>query len=301
MKKVFSVLIALVLLVNLLPLSTALADTKYVEVVARNAAIRDDYYDTGNVLAWVSWDTRLRVIDSKTNWYLNKWYKVEYDTGYSCVRGWIYSGDVAEHTHRYQEYYYNGNKFGVCTSCGAVSVEQTRTVEMSRAEALAAALPAAGVAAGADGPIPVGDIVGLFILGLAAIEVGMNPSTYQVKEWADTVDMDEFVREKDTCSNESFYKVQRAGNLVKIDNICMNTFQAFVCSRFMGIDVWTMSPEAAIACGMLNLGRFFGPERDAGQPDHYYHYHYGTDHNNMDASTHIFFGQTDSGLVPTSY
>ena len=301
MKKFLSVFLSLVLLINILPLGAAMADTQYVEVTADSAPIRDDYYETGSVLYWASRGGMLKVVKTKTNMYFNKWYYVEYDTGYSCGRGWIYSGNIKEHSHNYQTYNYNGNKFGVCTKCGTVSIERTRTVEMSRADAFVAALPAAGVAAGADGPIPAGDVVAVVILGLALLELGQTPSTYQIQEWAESVDIADYVREDNTCSIESFYKVQRAGNLVKIDNRCMNAFQAFLCSRFLGYDVWTMDPQAAVLCASMNGGRFFGPERDANKADYYYHYHYGTDHQHKDTETHVFFGQTESGLVPATY
>ena len=302
MKKAFALFISLVLLVNLLPMSAALADTEYVEVTVNSASIRNDYYDTGDVLQWVSRGTMLRVIDSKRNLYLNKWYKVEYDTGYSCVRGWIYAGEVAEHKHHYQEFYYNDNKFGVCTSCRTVAIEQVSTVEYNKANALTAALPAVGGLAAADGPLPVGEIAGLVILGLAYLEIGYNPSDYMIREWARTASIDDYLSETNSCSVQSFYIVERTGSkLVKKSNKCLNVFQAYLYSRFLNQDVWTMDPDAAFLCACMNGFRHFGPERDCRNSDvKYFHYHYGTDHNHYDAHTHIFFSTNNYGETPLS-
>ena len=301
MKKFLSVFLSLVLLINILPLGAAMADTQYVEVTADSAPIRNDYYETGDALQWVSRGTMLKVIKTKTNMYFNKWYQVEYETGYSCVRGWIYSGNIKEHSHNYQTYEYNGNKFGVCTKCGTISVERVRTVETTRADALAAALPAAGVAAGADGPIPVGDIVGLFILGLACLEIGRTPTTTMIREWIDSISIPDYIRENNACTVESFYLVSLGDNLQKLDNNCMNPFQAFVASRYYGFNVWTMDPDAALLCVSFNGSRFFGPEKDSKNPDRKYnHYHYGRDHKDKDAETHVFFGTNNWGETPSS-
>ena len=54
MKKFLSVFLSLVLLINILPLGAAIADTQYVEVTADSAPIRNDYYETGDALQWVS-------------------------------------------------------------------------------------------------------------------------------------------------------------------------------------------------------------------------------------------------------
>ena len=302
MKKMFTVLIALIMLINLLPVSVASAETEYVEVSEYSAAIRNDYYDTSDVLQWVSRGTMLRVLDSKLNWHLNRWFKVEYDTGYSCCIGWIWSGEVNTHQHNYVKYNYNGNTFGVCSKCNSIAIEKVSTVKRGSAEALAATLPAAAGLAAADGPLPVGDIAGVFILVLASLELGQTASNTQMREWVRTASLDEFARSRNACDEFSFYKVQRTndGRLIKIDNICMNIFQAFVCSRYLGIDVWTPSPDAALICAGMN-GRFYGPERDLDQVDYYYHFHYGKDKQNKEAKTHVFFGPTDSGLVPTSF
>ncbi len=301
--KVLAIITSLILIINMLPMSTAVADAEYVEVTENSAPIRNDYYDTGDVLQWVSRGTMLRVIDSKRNLYLNKWYEVQYDTGYSCIRGWIYSGDVSEHSHEYQRFSYNGNTFGICTKCKTVSMERVTTVRSSQADALVAAIPTAGGLAAADGPLPVGEIAGLIVLGIAYLEIGNTVSSTVVREWIDSVSLDEIMRELDSCSPQSFYRVSRTANgLVKKDGECLSVLQAFLESRFNRTDVWTIDKDAAETCAKLNFGRFFGPERDSKDCEtKYYHFHYGTSHKNKDASTHVFYGTTDNGETPGLY
>ena len=105
--------------------------------------------------------------------------------------------------------------------------------------------------------------------------------------------------ENNQCSVESFFRVERVSTgLRKIDNTCLNAFQAFLCSRFLNTDVWTMSPDAAYLCAAMN-GRFYGPEKDnKNNENKYYHYHYGMNYNDRDANTHVFFGTTDNGDIP---
>lgn len=302
MKKLLSLLISLVLIINTISMSVAFAETKYVEVTEASAPIRNDCYDTGNVLYWVPRGTMLEVLDSTYNWYLRQWYKVSYDTGYSCCVGWIWSGNVIEHKHNYVKYNYNGNTFGVCEKCKTISVERVSTVKLNKADALAAAIPLAATAAAADGPIPVGDIAAVFILGLAYLELGREASYTQIREMVGAIAIDDYIRDSNVCNNYSFYKVQRvSGGLIKIDNICMNVFQAFICSRYCGIDVWTHSQEAAVLCVDMNSSGWFGPERDNNKPDYYYHFHYGWDHNHQDVGTHVFFGRTENGQEPGFY
>lgn len=297
MKKLFALLISLVLVANLFPMSLAMAETQYVEVTESSAPIRDDCYETGNALYWVPRGTMLQVIDSKLNGYLNRWYRVSYDTGYSCALGWIWSGNVKEHKHNFIRYRYNGNTFGVCEGCKTVAVEKVTTVPVKKANALAAAMPAAAAAAALDGPIPVGDIAAGFILVLACLEMNMDVTETEVREWVGEIAIDDYI-ESDTCSELSFYRVYRSGGLLKkMDGQCLNAFQAFICSRYKGFDVWTMSPEQAYICANMNYGGWY-MERDKDRPDYYYHYHYGIDAAHKETDTHVFFGRTETGLEP---
>jgi len=293
MKRFVSVLLSVLIVFNLLP-AVSLAETKYVEVKKDSAPIRDTYYDVGNVYEWVGSGTALKVLDTKTNKYHNLWYKVEHNG----TRGWIWEGNVRNHSHNYQRITYNGNTFGVCERCGTISVERVTTVPLKKADSLALAIPSAIGASALDGPFPFGEIAGLFIMGLALIEMSGSATETQIREMAETADLSEFSKGNDQCSLESFYKVQRAGGVLKhIDHKCMDTIQAFICVRYLGIDVWTASPSAALECAAMNWGRFF-MERDSNQPSYYYHYHLGASHKDMDSNAHIFFGTNDLGESP---
>ena len=74
--------------------------------------------------------------------------------------------------------------------------------------------------------------------------------------------------------------------------------EAFICVRFLGFDVWTMIQENAEALAMINMGRYYGPERDKDKPEYWYHYHLGTNYENRDTDTHIFFGTNGYFQVP---
>lgn len=297
MKKVLSVFLCVVLLTNLIPIAAS-ADTQYVEVIKDSAPIRDTYYETGNVLKWVSRGTMLRVIDTTINSKLNTWLRVEYDTGYSCGWGWIYSGNVSTHQHNYERFYYNGNTFCVCRTCNTISIEKITTVEVSKANSVALALPSAAAAAAVDGPIPVGDVAALFILLIACFEMGQDVTTSQVVEMVDTMDLERFTEGSNQCGLDSFYKVARVPTgLKKIDNKCLNIMQAFVCVRFGFCDVWTETQLSAKLCAAIN-GNYWGPEIDADQPNYFQHFHLGTDHKHKDSDLHIFFGTSPSGQYP---
>lgn len=282
------------MIMNLLP-ATAMAETRYIEVKKDSAPIRDTYYDVGNAYEWVGRGTVMKVIGSKTNKYFNVWYKVEHNG----TVGWIWEGNVRDHTHSYKRVSYNGNTFGICEKCGTISVERVSTMSVQKADSLALAIPTALGASAADGPLPIGEVVGLCILVLAMFDLTGNVTETQIREMADTADLADFSKGSDVCGIESFHKVMRVGGKLKyMDNKCLDAIQAFVCARYLGIDVWTELPSQALICASMNWGRFF-MERDANKPDYYYHYHLGTSHQDMDSQAHIFFGTNDYGEKPS--
>jgi len=303
MKKIISVLMCLVLLVNVLPMTVALADNDYVVVTKDSAPIRNDYYETGDVMKWVPYGTVLQVVGTKTNSHFNLWLKVRFDDPdrHMCREGWIYSGNVQEHRHNYIRYNYNGNTFCVCEDCHTISIEQVRTVPLSRMDSISLAVPTAIGTAMADSPaIGPADVAAVFILIMAAFEIGTEPQMTEVIEMVDTMDITKFTEGTNKCGIDSYYKVELLPTgLKKMDDKCMNIFQAFICARMNVANVWTETMAAAEACAALNgRGRYFGPERDKEQPAYFYHYHLGRNADHKDSPRHIFFGTNDYGQRP---
>ena len=304
MKKFISLLLTVIMALNILPLSVASAETQFVEVTKDSAPIRDDYYESGNVLKWVPRGTILRVYDTKLNSKLNHWFRVEYDdpSQNRCIMGWIYSGNVKDHSHSYQKYEYNGNTFCVCETCNTISIEKVTTVPLSKMDSVALAIPSAIGTAMVDSPaIGPADIAAVFILIMAAFEIGTEPQMTEVIEMVDTMDLSRFTEGTNRCGIDSFYKVQRLpAGLKKIDNTCMNMMQAFICVKYNLFDVWTETQEAAGLCAAIN-GDFYGPEIDAtGDSSYYYHFHLGADRKHKERTTnkHIFFGTNGLGQRP---
>ena len=293
MKKFIAILISIVMLMNLIPMAASASSDNYVEVTKDSAPVRSTYYETGDVCRWVSYGTTLRVVDTTINSHLNTWFKVEYDTN---RYGWIWSGNVKTHQHNYYKVNYNGNTFGICQKCYTISVERVSTVEVNKMDSAALAIPL--VLGACDGLLPIGDVVGVLLVSVAMLEMGQSVTTTQIREMVDTMDLRDYTKGINSCGVESFYKVQPVGNsLQKLDSRCLNVLQAFVCSRFMGINVWTETQAAAMACASMN-GYFYGPERDYDQPGYWYHFHYGRDKNHKETRTHIFFGTNDYGQRP---
>ena len=294
-RRTWSFVLTLILLFLSLVPATAFAASNYVEVTKDNAPIRDDYYEEGSIVTRVSKGTVLKCNDTKINLYLNKWYKVSYN-GYS---GWIYSENVKTHNHSYYRIYYEGNTYAVCEDCMTIAVEQATTIPISKADSIALALPTALGSAALDGPLPIADVAALLMLATAYyLETG-DISTTTIYEMVNEVSLANFAEKNSTCSSESFYRVERGkkGGLYYVDHQCIDAFRAFVCVRYLGIDVWTASPDAALACASLNGTRYYY-ERDKNRPDYFYHYHLGTDYYDRDSQNHIFVGYNDYGEGP---
>lgn len=140
-----------------------------------------------------------------------------------------------------------------------ISIEKVTTITVSQANSVALAIPAAAGASAIDGPLPFGDLVGLFILVVAVVEMGGTPTQTLVREMVETMDLEDFARGNNQCGIESFYKVrinQATDKLDKKDHDCLNVFQAFVCARFLNTNVWTRTREQALLCASLNGNRY---------------------------------------------
>ena len=284
MKKMIAWIMALVMLVTCIPV--ALAEEGYVTVTRDNAPIRNDKYETGDVLVRVPYGALLKVLDTTRNMYLHKWYKVSYNG----VTGYIYEDNVKKHSHDFCKYTYHGVTYSVCRTCAycEVTVTGSATISKSSASAVAGYATAGAFSAAADGPLPFGDVLGILIVGIGTLYELTTPSKAMVTELVSSLD-DYLERERYTCSNESFYRVVRKdGTLVKESNECIPMAAAYA-RVLAGKDVWTLERNAAKECARL-YGSYYS-EVDKDQPGYWYHYHLGADakHKNTKAG-HIFYG-----------
>jgi hypothetical protein len=224
----------------------------------------------------------------------NQWYVIEYNGN----TYYLFSGNAEIHSHSWAEtLLYNDVTYQIC-NCGYVSVQNIsqQKVGVMRSE-VAAALAVAGGLSAADGPLPFGEMAGAVVLVAAmAVEssVTLSDTTY-MDVVTDEAFSDYLKDNASQCSYYSFRRVIRvAGQLKYMDDYCLDAAQAYICARYLGIDVYTKSEDAAL----MMVATFFGSgicERDKDQTTYFYHYHLGTDRN---IHTHVFFGTNDLGEEP---
>ena len=274
----------------------------FLDVTTDNACLREGPSKDYSEISRTYYGRVLKVVGKETNDYGNLWYEVAWEQEAGDGRtAYIYSKNVEKHEHGYFCVDLEGVEYHAC-SCGDVYVEEEETVTVSRADTLVlGATVTAGATSVADGPFPFGEAVGALILaGAYCLEYsGAIPD--EVSKITTKTDFSDYIDENgEVCGESNFRMVAReGGNLVVISDKCLNLPQAFVYSRFCYGDVWTPdeSGAMAMACAAMNKD-FFGPEVDKNKPGYYYHYHYGTDHNNCYGG-HVFYGKGQfTGSLP---
>lgn len=279
-----------------------------IEVKRDNAPIRSAASENGSVLFRCEEGAVLKYTSTVINKYGNLWYKVTFNG----KTGYIYSGNVKMHTHSYQHLTYDGVTYNVC-DCGkvTVTVKTTQKVDSYKVSmsGVAATAPlsmtgyasTAGGLAIADGPIPLGDIIGLSILVVGAYLTLTNskPSTTQVQEIVRNIDFDSYLEQNgSSCSVTSYRRVLREGGTLKyIDDKCMNIGEAYVYVRYIGGDVYCNDQPTAMALAVMHGENNFYMERDKNQPTYFYHYHLGANAKHK-VGGHIFFGTNELGQRP---
>lgn len=294
MKRMISLLLILGVLLSLLPVSAFAESKTYIEVTKNNAPLRDRPYEEGQAIAKCEEGTVFSVVDTRINKRLNKWYEVFYN-GKSC---YIFSGNVKTHTHSYKSIIINDICFDVC-ACGDASVSSAPSdkKEVGNEILSSASLAAPAVFAGADGPLPIGDIIGLGILivGTCYAHDILVPSTENLVEMLKESDFYEYLNESErVCKPTDFRLVMRLPGMLKYtDNRCMDVMEAYIATRFLHLDVYTADENAALALVAMHGSGIM--ERDKDKESFFYHYHLGTDRI---IKSHIFFGLNDFGEGP---
>lgn len=240
----------------------------------------------------------LELLGTKRTGFLGfkKWYKVSYNNEVY----YIYGENAEMHTHEYTSYTAADTRFKVC-DCGHVVFTTYQTVETKRMEAYTALCTVAATTALADGPIPVGDVIGAVIVAAGTIylltEEEITTDTAQVI--ATDIDYIDYLKTVDNeCSASTYRMVVRApDNLKIIGDSCLNVGEAYVYVRYCSGDVWCTTASVAEAVGELH-GSGYYIECDEGEPSHYKHIHLGANAS-LKVGGHIFFGANDWGQIPT--
>lgn len=306
LKKIMAVSLSTLLVLgcciyNDIEVQAAETPKKFVDVIVDNADLRSCASKSGEKIADTYYGRVLAVVNETINEYGNLWYEISWE----CEPGdgataYIYSGKVEDHSHAYMCKEVEGVQFSYC-NCGDVYIEETTYMEVSHADALVlGAISTAGATSLTDGPLPVGDLIGaVLVAGTWCLAYsGAIPS--ELQDVTTDVDFMEYIRDNgEICSNENFRMVERAnGSLQVIGNACLNICQAYVFSRYCKGDVWTSEMSVAQECVKLNR-EYFGPEVDKDKPGYFYHFHYGSDHNNC-VGGHVFYDKGQfTGCLPS--
>lgn len=306
MKKVTAMILSVLMTIvgcvgNGIPVQAAETSQNFVDVRVYNAPLRVGPEKSADAIAYTYDGRVLTVVDEITNQYGNLWYEVAWEAvPGDGTTAYIFSGNVSEHSHAYACQEVEGIEFSFC-KCGDVYIEESSYMEISMANTLVLGASAtAGATSMADGPLPVGDLIGIILLaGAWCLDyTGAIPTDLQ-KITTDADFMDYLKDNAEICTNENFRMVKRVNGLLQvIGNSCLNIPQAYIYSRYCKGDVWTRDYATALECAAFN-GTYFGPEVDKNAEGYYYHFHYGNDHTDC-VGGHIFYGAGQfTGCLPT--
>lgn len=300
--KFLSLLLVLVLFVGMIPAPVHAASTTYLEVTRSNAPVRADKFDTGKVVERCSKGEVLKSTGTTWNWKGSKWFKVQLDG--SSKTYYIYSGNVKTHKHSYKNTVtFDGVTYKIC-SCGYINVTAKTQMKLQQGNAIALSASTYGsLALGTgtlDGPLPVGDVIGLVILAYGAYTMtsGQTISSSKAQEIAIELDFGDYLKQNpNTCSEASFRMVSRATgkNLAYKSKTCYNAVQAYALA-VGGQDMYTRYQPNALLAASFHPGGCFS-DIDKNQPGYYHHYHLGSSHDTK-MGGHIFYGKSVNGLLP---
>lgn len=324
MKKFISIIMILALLVNIVPVGVLAAENndevtycavenysnqaKLVETI-KDCPIRRGAGQAYETVTNCPENVVLEVTGWTINRHLNVWYRVNYRDSANniCYTGYIYSQNVRTHNCNFDHFTYDGVTYNYC-NCGkiTVTVKTFAEVKQSNAMTIANYATTAGITAtAADGPLPVGDLIGLGIIVTAALvyKTGAIPNVSTIQEVIREIDFDEYQEENDDCPSTSYRKVMRVGDTLKyIDNECMSAGKAYAYARAGG-DVYCSTWDMAAVVGALHPDGSFS-EIDSGNKDYWYHFHLGQKNDqgrHIDVvGGHIFYGKSAiTGRVPS--
>ncbi len=188
----------------------------------------------------------------------------------------------------------------ICKGCGYCYADGNKyEIKKGNSLILAAPIEASIGLAVADGPLPVGDIVGL-IISVAAICIYYDSTVPSAKDFAKTITEADIIQDlllkKTACTPDTFHLVRRySGGLKYLSPYCMDIYEAMAVGVLLGMDVYTESEASAMMLALAFDGSAIA-ERDKDQISYFYHYHYGV---NRKTKAHIFFGLNDYGQGPT--
>lgn len=297
MKKIVSILLTVVLVLTCIP-TVALADaSSLIEVTKDNAPIRATPYQEGTIITKCKKGAVLEYEGYTINQRLHRWYEVKWNG----QKGYIYSGNVEKHEHSYQTLTtINDLTIKICNGCGDCYANGSKyEIKEGNALILAAPLEASLGLAAVDGPLPIGDVVGL-ILAVTAICVYSDVAVPSAKEFASTITEADIIQDllikKTVCTPYNYHLVQRySGGLKYLSPYCMDIYEAMAVGVLLGMDVYTESEDSAMMLALAFDGSAIA-ERDKDQLSYFYHYHYGVDRK---VKAHVFFGLNDYGMGPT--
>ena len=158
-----------------------------VTVIKDNAPLRATADGEDEILYRAKKGAVLELLGTKHTGFmgLKKWYKVSYNGN----TYYLFGENAEVHTHDYTSYIVAGTHFKVC-NCGHVAFTSYQKVEVKKMESYATLGTAAATAALADGPIPVGDIIGAVIVATGTIYLltGETASMATAQEIATEID-----------------------------------------------------------------------------------------------------------------
>lgn len=323
-KKILAVILTVTIAFGVIPVhATAATERKLIETRFIGAQVREKAKSNSSLIAWCKQGELMEYVGVTYN-LSGKWYKVKH-----CGKtGYIHTNHGKIHEHVYASFSISDIAFEIC-DCGEVEVnartaEKQKIGNMLKNTALLSVpfvnsgvvsssnslFVAAPVIAGADGLLPVGDIiaVGLLILGGYMALNTTLPSAKTLAQHISEVDFDNFLDENAVaCGRDTFRKVERVnGKLKYVDKRCMDKYQAYVYVRILKKDVYTPYEDVALQLATMHAmqGGAVKFERDKDEDTYFFHYHLGklkgSNLKDFDRVTkgHIFYGTNDNGDTP---
>ena len=296
MKKIIALIMTLLILLSCFPSIVQAEGDALIEIIKKDVPIRNKPYQEGEIIARCKKGAVLQYTDIKINSRFRRWYVVDW----GGKTGYIYSENVELHHHHYDSVTtISSITFKICNECGDCYAVGSSAEKKKGDELLSfVSLPAIGTLCAVDGPLPIGDIVALFI-GVVAIATYFDTTVPTNASFAELVTesdiLSQMMIKKTICTSDNFHVVERVpGGLKYLSPYCLDYLEAFAVAKALNMDIYTESEVAAQNLALLYNGSLIG-ERDKDQMTHFYHYHFGTDRK---VKAHVFFGLNDYGQGP---
>lgn len=292
------------------PLTSVAITATYYDVTV-GTTLRQQPYEASSAVASIPKNSTVVAMETVKNKYGNTWYKVLFYSSEGVKKGYIYSGKVTQHDHKYRTFEFNEITYKVC-ECGAVKTSARKQSKRLEGEQVLASVSLAIPLAATDGPFPVGDLIGagILIVGLCLAHDVAVPALTDLAEMITEVDFDEYLKKRENvCSKHSFRMVAVAGkNLVCIGKHCLDFMEAYIYCRYLGGNVYTLDENNALILATMYITSENGKvvmERNKHQPTYFFHYHFCEDRNDKwckkRLNGHIFFDTNDFGMTPVGF